>query len=129
MAYGFVFSSKKIIITNNWFNVFKINDLWTLMNFCESKFGAGNEVRTRDPDLGKVVLYQLSYSRLLRYFERSGEHYTKIFVSRNYFYYYFLSFQLSDSKTPNKNRRSTLNLSCCFSCLVIVECNIHACKP
>ena len=27
------------------------------------KFGAGNEARTRDPDLGKVVLYQLSYSR------------------------------------------------------------------
>ena len=25
---------------------------------------AGNETRTRDPDLGKVVLYQLSYSRL-----------------------------------------------------------------
>ncbi len=25
--------------------------------------GAGNEIRTRDPDLGKVVLYQLSYSR------------------------------------------------------------------
>ena len=30
-----------------------------------SKTGAGNETRTRDPDLGKVVLYQLSYSRLL----------------------------------------------------------------
>lgn len=28
------------------------------------KVGAGNEIRTRDPDLGKVVLYQLSYSRL-----------------------------------------------------------------
>jgi hypothetical protein len=28
------------------------------------KSGAGNETRTRDPDLGKVVLYQLSYSRL-----------------------------------------------------------------
>ena len=28
---------------------------------CES--GAGNETRTRDPNLGKVVLYQLSYSR------------------------------------------------------------------
>ena len=28
-----------------------------------SKTGAGNETRTRDPDLGKVVLYQLSYSR------------------------------------------------------------------
>ena len=29
----------------------------------EEEFGAGNETRTRDPDLGKVVLYQLSYSR------------------------------------------------------------------
>jgi hypothetical protein len=28
-------------------------------------FGAGNEIRTRDPNLGKVVLYQLSYSRVL----------------------------------------------------------------
>jgi hypothetical protein len=28
------------------------------------KPGAGNETRTRDPDLGKVVLYQLSYSRI-----------------------------------------------------------------
>ena len=35
-------------------------------------FGAGNETRTRDPDLGKVVLYQLSYSRLLEYPERVG---------------------------------------------------------
>ncbi len=30
---------------------------------CTTEFGAGNETRTRDPDLGKVVLYQLSYSR------------------------------------------------------------------
>ena len=28
------------------------------------KSGAENETRTRDPDLGKVVLYQLSYFRL-----------------------------------------------------------------
>gem|GEM_PF-1098397 len=28
--------------------------------------GAGNEIRTRDPNLGKVVLYQLSYSRVNR---------------------------------------------------------------
>ncbi len=28
--------------------------------------GAGNETRTRDPDLGKVVLYQLSYSRSIK---------------------------------------------------------------
>jgi hypothetical protein len=30
------------------------------------EYGAGNETRTRDPDLGKVVLYQLSYSRKWR---------------------------------------------------------------
>ena len=29
-----------------------------------SSFGAENETRTRDPDLGKVVLYQLSYFRI-----------------------------------------------------------------
>ncbi len=28
------------------------------------RFGAGNETRTRDLDPGKVVLYQLSYSRM-----------------------------------------------------------------
>ena len=28
--------------------------------------GAGNESRTRDLNLGKVALYQLSYSRTLR---------------------------------------------------------------
>ena len=27
-------------------------------------FRAKDEIRTRDPDLGKVVLYQLSYSRV-----------------------------------------------------------------
>ena len=31
-------------------------------------FGAGNETRTRDPDLGKVVLYQLSYSRIVKHY-------------------------------------------------------------
>ncbi len=29
------------------------------------EFGAGNEARTRDLDLGKVALYQLSYARIL----------------------------------------------------------------
>jgi hypothetical protein len=28
------------------------------------EFGAGNETRTRDLNLGKVALYQLSYSRM-----------------------------------------------------------------
>ena len=36
------------------------------------KNGAGNEIRTRDPDLGKVVLYQLSYSRALIYCPLKG---------------------------------------------------------
>ena len=34
------------------------------------KFGAGNETRTRDPNLGKVMLYQLSYSRIYKQFLR-----------------------------------------------------------
>ena len=31
-----------------------------------NNLGAGNEARTRDPNLGKVMLYQLSYSRRRR---------------------------------------------------------------
>ncbi|MBK5000262.1 hypothetical protein IAE37_002538 [Pseudomonas sp. S31] len=41
------------------------DDLQTSIELCRSIFGAGNETRTRDPDLGKVVLYQLSYSRVV----------------------------------------------------------------
>lgn len=33
-------------------------------NWTVKKDGAGNEVRTRDNHLGKVALYQLSYSRM-----------------------------------------------------------------
>jgi hypothetical protein len=35
--------------------------------FYETKNGAGDGTRTRDIYLGKVVLYQLSYSRAKRY--------------------------------------------------------------
>ena len=31
-----------------------------------SEYGAGDGIRTRDINLGKVALYQLSYSRLRR---------------------------------------------------------------
>ena len=34
--------------------------------------GAGNETRTRDPNLGKVVLYQLSYSRSISKYCKQG---------------------------------------------------------
>ncbi len=33
------------------------------IDFNTKNLGAGNETRTRDPNLGKVMLYQLSYSR------------------------------------------------------------------
>jgi hypothetical protein len=36
------------------------------MNSHQSKAGAGDETRTRDINLGKVALYQLSYTRALR---------------------------------------------------------------
>jgi hypothetical protein len=36
------------------------------MSFPFSKPGAGNETRTRDLNLGKVALYQLSYSRMVQ---------------------------------------------------------------
>ena len=35
-----------------------------LCMFLPFKKRAANETRTRDPDLGKVVLYQLSYCRI-----------------------------------------------------------------
>ena len=46
--------------------------------------GAENETRTRDPDLGKVVLYQLSYFRVgnakvMLFFERAN--FSSIFFS------------------------------------------------
>ena len=40
---------------------------------CCEAFGAENETRTRDPDLGKVVLYQLSYFRILAFWDYKGK--------------------------------------------------------
>ena len=34
------------------------------LGYVASRIGAGNEIRTRDPRLGKVALYQLSYYRI-----------------------------------------------------------------
>ena len=38
-------------------------ELKTLCWRRNNRYEAGNGTRTRDPNLGKVVLYQLSYSR------------------------------------------------------------------
>ena len=40
------------------------NDLQTSVEVCRSLSGAGNRSRTDDLNLGKVALYQLSYSRV-----------------------------------------------------------------
>ena len=34
--------------------------------------GAGDGVRTRDPELGKLVLYQLSYTRVTSTYPETG---------------------------------------------------------
>ena len=43
----------------------EIGSLCSQVGIERLEIGAGNEIRTRDPNLGKVVLYQLSYSRLV----------------------------------------------------------------
>ncbi len=45
-------------------NALIYKSLLGLFEVLRRRFGAGNETRTRDPNLGKVVLYQLSYSRI-----------------------------------------------------------------
>ena len=45
--------------------------------------GAENETRTRDPNLGKVVLYQLSYFRIFPERDCKG---TKIFFTSKFFH-------------------------------------------
>ena len=41
----------------------KVPDIQKTPHISVRRSGAENETRTRDPDLGKVVLYQLSYFR------------------------------------------------------------------
>ncbi len=51
-------------ITTNALIYKSLLSLLSLFEVLRRRFGAGNETRTRDPNLGKVVLYQLSYSRI-----------------------------------------------------------------
>ncbi|GEM_PF-659356 len=56
-------------------------DLQTSLELCRSIIGAGNETRTRDLNLGKVALYQLSYSRKIRRVcYRNREQHTSLFT-------------------------------------------------
>ncbi len=47
-----------------------------------TSFGAENEARTRDPNLGKVVLYQLSYFRVFPVWDCKG---TNVFLTSKLF--------------------------------------------
>ena len=49
--------------------------LYDVVVIC-SRVGAANETRTRDPDLGKVVLYQLSYCRKMMF--QPAVHHVKV---------------------------------------------------
>ena len=58
------------MIISTWLSLVHYNRLFDSLDtnknapHCCEAFGAENETRTRDPDLGKVVLYQLSYFRV-----------------------------------------------------------------
>ena len=49
--------------------------------------GAKDEIRTRDPDLGKVVLYQLSYFRVL-----VSANICRKAILTSFFYFFYLLF-------------------------------------
>jgi hypothetical protein len=62
----------------------KITDSTKVLSQCALKFqvgdhstGAGNEIRTRDTKLGKLVLYQLSYARS----DKMVKYYKNMFLS------------------------------------------------
>ena len=48
-------------------------------------FGAENDTRTRDPNLGKVMLYQLSYFRVYPFFSFGIAKVRRIFKLPNFF--------------------------------------------
>jgi hypothetical protein len=54
-------------------------------------FGAGEEIRTLDIHLGKVALYQLSYSRIVLSFNCCPAFTSVLHVSRLYYFHHCLS--------------------------------------
>ncbi len=65
--------------------------------------GAGNEIRTRDPNLGKVVLYQLSYSRLVRRYSTGA---ATVVKHRHHFFYPPQGLARQRADTPSSTRES-----------------------
>ena len=87
-----VFSVLSVWGLSQWRRVPESNRATWICNPVHNRFantpriGAGNEARTRDPDLGKVVLYQLSYSRVWRFSRRDAAYFTdfKIAVKQKF---------------------------------------------
>ncbi len=70
----------------------QVRNLFKLKSLPAGKgFGAKDEIRTRDPNLGKVVLYQLSYFRITTFFVLSDANIgRKLFLSRKFEYFFLL---------------------------------------
>jgi hypothetical protein len=47
-------------------NLFLTKEVLYLLSYVGSDGGAGNGTRTRNPQLGRLMLWPLSYSRILR---------------------------------------------------------------
>ena len=83
-----------------------------------SEFGAGEESRTLDLNLGKVALYQLSYSRILRgWYICEERNYSKNFYGMSNPSFNVLSDKLGATARELEDS-NTLRLPCRASCVV-----------
>ena len=75
-----------------------------LLDFVLKTFGLGaeNEARTRDPNLGKVVLYQLSYFRVFPVWDCKG---TNIFETSKLFRKNFQQYVKNEHFRPINNHK------------------------
>ena len=66
-----------------------------------TSFGAEDEARTRDPNLGKVVLYQLSYFRIFPFFSFGIAKVDIFLLPPNFFLHFFDFFLKNVFKIPS----------------------------
>ena len=70
-------------------------------------FGAEDEARTRDPNLGKVVLYQLSYFRIFPFFSFGIAKVDIFSLPPNFFATFFTFYAFFFKKTAKTGNFST----------------------
>ena len=107
-----LFSGRLHIIDTSSGSVFK-----TKVSIAADSFGAEDEARTRDPNLGKVVLYQLSYFRRFPFFSFGIAKVGIFLLPPNFFATFFekMSFFLENrpkiaSKAPELPKKSAERL-------------------